>query len=531
LKTELLNYLTGAIRPAIEGEWQRLEDEKNQAVTDKERAEEEQRRLEETRRRLEEELKLVKEALRLERIAKYGPKSEQLSDDQLQLLDLEPGVMAAEIEEEVQRPKLKKTERHHPGRAELPPHLPRREVIINCTSAQRTCPQCGEQKVSIGYDCCEELDVEPAKYFVNVIKREKCACKRCEEMGVSTAPGRAKIIDKSKASNAVIIDTIISKYCNHQPLYRQKETLWREAGIELSVMTRCGWIMRIGGSLTALCRAMREDLLAGDYIQSDETTVGVQSERTRGRNHQGYIWEYSRPGGPVVFDFQMGRERAAPRKFLANFNGVLQSDGYSAYDKIGGPQIIYAGCFSHARRGFVDALKLTPGELLATEIIKIIGQLYAVEKQAREAGLSPKERLSLRQLRSLPVLEELKKKIIAARQDVLPKSALGKACDYALGQWPRLIVYANHGEVEIDNNWCENAIRPVALGRKNWLHIGSEEAGPNIAAIMSVIETCRRLEINVRDYLTDVLPKLADWPAKRIAELTPMTWKKAHAAG
>jgi len=518
LNRELLTYLSGAIRPAIEQEWQRLE-------TEKERAEAVQRRL-------EMELKLVKEELRLARIAKYGPKSEQLSDEQLQLLELEPGVVTAEIETEVQRPDRKITVRNHPGRAELPAHLPRREVVFTCTPEQRTCTQCGGQKVSIGYDCCEELDVEPAKYFVNVIKREKCACKRCEETGVSTAvvPGH-KIIEKSKASNAVIIDTIIAKYCNHQPLYRQQETLWREAGIEITAMTRCGWVMQSGAWLEAVSRAMREDLLAGSYIQADETTVGVRSERTRGRNHQGYIWEYSRPKGPVVFDFQMGRGREAPRKFLANFNGALQSDGYSAYAQIGGANLTHAGCFSHARRGFVDALKLSPGEPLAQEIIRKIAQLYAVEKRAREAGLSSEERRCLRQLRSVSVLAELKEKIIATRQQALPQSALGKACDYALSQWSRLIVFASNGEVEIDNNWCENAIRPVALGRKNWLHIGSEGAGPRIAAIMSVIETCRRLEINVRDYLTDVLPRIPTWPVKRIAELTPMAWKKENFPG
>jgi hypothetical protein len=283
------------------------------------------------------------------------------------------------------------------------------------------------------------------------------------------------------------------------------------------------WLQAIGG-------ALRADLLAGSYLQADETTVGVQSERTRGRNHQGYLWQYSRPGGPVVFDFRMGREREGPRQFLGDFNGILQSDGYAAYDCLGGPDLVHAGCMAHARRGFIDALKIAPGEPAATAVVAEIAKLYGVEKSARELSLSPRERACLRQLRSVPVLTALKEKIILLRQEVLPKSALGKACDYALGQWSRLIVYATHGEVEIDNNWCENAMRPVALGRKNWLHIGSAEAGPRVAAIASIIETCRRLDINVREYLLEVLPRVPNWPAKRIAELTPMAWAAAKAA-
>jgi transposase len=420
--------------------------------------------------------------------------------------------------------------RQHPGRAELPAHLPRRDLIIACTPEQCHCAQCGAEKSLIGYDCSEELDVVPAQYFVQVIKREKRACPRCEELGVSTAPAPGpKIVEKSKASNRVIVDVLISKYCNHLPLYRQCAIFAREAGLELSRMTLCGWVMQSGTWLQAIAGAMRAELLAGSYIQADETTVGVQSERTRGRNHQGYLWEYSRPGGPVVFDFQMGRGREGPQKFLGQFDQILQSDGYAAYDCIGGAGLIYAGCMAHARRGFIDALKVAPGDPEATAVVALFAQLYAVEKHARASSLSPHERAVLRQLRSAPVLSALKARIVSVRQAALPKSALGKACDYTLSQWARLIVYATHGEVEIDNNWCENAMRPIALGRKNWLHIGSEEAGPRVAAIASIVETCRRLGVNVRDYLLEVLPQVPDWPAARIAELTPMAWAAAKA--
>jgi transposase len=466
-------------------------------------------------------------------MAKYGPKSDRLSDEQLSLLDDEPGVVAEEVESEVQRDEGEKQEatlrsrkpRNHPGRAELPAHLERIESILACAPEQCRCAQCGGEKKVIGYDTSEELDVKPAHYFVNVTKREKRACAKCEELGVSTAEAREpKIVEKGKASNAMVVDVILKKYCDHLPLYRQSAILEREAGIELSRMTLCGWVMQGGMWLESIRDAMRADLLSGSYIQADETPVGVQSDRSKGKNHQSYLWQYSRPGGPVIFDFQMGRSREGPAKFLGKFAGYLQSDGYGAYDKIGGEGIVHAGCMAHLRRGFVDALKLAPGHAAAEAIVARIAELYAVEERAREAGLLAEERKRLRQQESVLVLEKLKKQIVALRQEVLPKSALGKACDYALRQWSRVEVYASHGKVEIDNNWCENAMRPVALGRKNWLHIGSEDAGPRIAAISSVIETCRRLGINVREYLLDVLPRIPTWPAKRVAELTPMAW-------
>jgi transposase len=482
---------------------------------------------------MEIEIDLLKEEIRRLRMAKYGVKGDRLSDDQMSLLDEEPAVSREEVQGETERTpeekqdatRQKQRPRQHPGRAEFPAHLERIEAILVCTPEQCHCAQCGAEKKIIGYDTSEQLDIRPAQYFVRVTKREKRACGRCEELGVSAAAlPPERIVEKGKASDAMIVDVVLRKYCDHLPLYRQSVILEREAGLELSRMTLCGWVMEAGGLLAAVSRAMRANLLGGGYIQADETPVGVQSEASIGRNHPAYMWQFSRPGGPVIFDFQMGRSREGPLKFLGKFAGVLQSDGYAAYDKIGGPGIIYAGCMAHLRRGFVEALKLAPGNTAAEMIVAGIAALYAIEQQAREAALSVDDRERLRRMESVPLLADLKRQIVALRQEVLPKSVLGKACDYALGQWKRVEVYARHGEVEIDNNWCENAMRPVAVGRKNWLHIGSEEAGPRVAAITSVIETCRRLKINVRDYMLDVLPKIATWPAKHIAELTPMAW-------
>jgi len=480
-------------------------------------------------------LRLAREELRLLRMAKYGPKSEQLSDGQLALLELEPGVAAAEVAKEAACPEAdkqvetaaQKPRRPHPGREALPSHLPRREEVRTVPDAQCQCAQCGQLTKVIGYDVSEELDFQPAEYFVRVTKREKRACPQCEEAGVQTAPLPPKIIEKGKASNRVIVDVLVKKYGDHLPLYRQGAILERDWGVELSQATLGGWVMQAGVWCMALAGALRPELLAGTYVQADETTVAVQSAETKRRNHQAYLWQYSRPDGPVVFDFQMGRGREGPRKFLGLFAGVLQCDGFAAYDKLGGPGLVYAGCWAHVRRRFVDALKLDPQDRAVSEIITEIGKLYAIEKQAREAGAGAAERAQLRQAQSVPQLAIIQEKIIKLRQKVLPQSAAGKACDYALGQWSRVEVYARPecGAVEIDNNWCENAMRPVAVGRKNWLHIGSAEAGPRVAAIASLIETCRRLDINPRDYLLDVLPLVPTWSSQRLAELTPARWK------
>jgi hypothetical protein len=286
-------------------------------------------------------------------------------------------------------------------------------------------------------------------------------------------------------------------------------------------------ILAAGGLLTAVVRAQAEELGKSSYLQADETTVPVQTGEKSGRNHRAYIWEYSQPGGPVVFDFQMGRGREGPEKFLLGFRGTLQCDGYAAYDQLG-EGIVYAGCLAHARRGFVEAAKLAPQNPLPPEIVERIGQLYAVEEKARQAGLGPVERAALRQSQSAPLMEALKLRLVEIRQQIPPGGKLAQACDYALGQWSRLEEYLKNGLVEIDNNWCEGAMRPLALGRKNWLHLGSPEAGPKVAAIASIVETCRRLDINLRTYLKAILPKLGDWPANRVAELTPTACKAAQ---
>jgi transposase len=487
-------------------------------------------------RRLELENNLLREMIRRFRLEKFGRPSEKLTDAQLALLEEEPSVQTQEVAREAQLPAEQKqaVERQaaqtkprkpHPGRTELPAHLPRVIANLPCTPEQCHCGQCGKPTVVIGYDEHEELDVKPAEYFIRVVRQEKRACKDHPEQGVETAAQAPRIREKGKLADEFIIEVLLRKYHWHQPLYRQAAILEQEHRIELSRQTLGDAVMWVGALLEPVRQALRQDLLSGQYIQADETPVGVQSERVRGKNFTAFIFEYSRPHGPAVYDFRMGRGREGPQKFLEGYAGILQCDGYAGYDKVGAEGLRRAGCMAHMRRRFWNARELAQndGELL--KVVGTVGELYAVEAQARQQKLDAAGRLALRQAKSVGLMESLKTKIVEIRQRVLPKSTAGDACSYALNQWERLMAFLQDGRIEIDNNWCENGIRPIALGRKNWLHIGSEGAGPRVAAIISVMETCRRLKIDVRAYLRDVLPKLPDWPVNRVTELTPMAWQ------
>jgi transposase len=478
-------------------------------------------------------IQVLEERLRLERIKKYGPGSEKLNSAQLNLLELEPGVSNVEVQAESEReplpaPAKREKSRKHPGRQELPAVLPRVERVIACTPEQCTCKACGQPTAVIGYDVSEQLDLEPVKYFVVVTKREKRACKHCAESGVAAAPAPVRIIEKGLVSDRVVIDTVVAKYSDHLPLYRQSAILEREAGVEISRATLDGWVMRVGELLTPITEVMRRELLGGSYIQADETTVDVQMHDGRGQNHQAYLWQYGRPGGGVVFEFRLGRGRDGPKEFLGQFEGILQTDGYSAYDRVGGPKMVHAVCWAHSRRKFFEAAKLNPSDAAATRMVARIDDLFGIDAQARQQNLDHAARHALRLERAKPLVETIRGDVEAARDASLPSSALGKAANYTLSLWPKLTRFLEHPELELSNNLAENSMRPVALGRKNWIHVGSQQAGPKVAAILSIVESCRRLKIPIREYLASVLPGLADTSVQRLAVLTPAAWAAAR---
>ena len=449
-------------------------------------------------------IQVLEEQLRWERIKKYGPASEKLSDAQLELLEQEPGVSQIEVLAESQRASLPATAtqknatstdppRRHPGRQTLPAHLPRQERMIPCAPEQCTCGMCGRPRVVIGYDESEQLDVEPAKYFVLVTKREKRACHHCEEGGVVAAPLPARIIDKGLVSDRVVIDTVVAKYSDHLPLYRQSAILERETGLEISRATLDGWVIRVGDLLTPIVAVIGQELVSGPYLQADETPVPVQLHEGLGKNHQAYLWQYSRPGASVVFDFRLGRGREGPQQFLARFNGILQTDGYAAYEQVGGPQMVQAACWAHARRKFVEALKLHQADRMAKQVLVHMNKLFAIDAEARQKNLDLATRHALRLEGMPPLLDRIHQQIELVCADALPSSALGKAARYTRRLWPKLTRFLEYPELELSNNWAENSMRPVALGRKNWIHLGSAQAGPKVAAILSVVESCRRL--------------------------------------
>jgi transposase len=295
-------------------------------------------------------IQVLEEKLRQQRIRMLGPQSETLSNLQLELLaDEEPSATSDEVAAEARREpitrKPPKERKPHPGRERLPESLPRVEKVIRCE--EQNCRACGQETSIIGYDESEQLDVEPARYFVQVIKREKRACRGCEQSTVTMAPLPPRIVEKGLASDNVVIDAIVSKYCDHLPLYRQAVILEREAGLEIGRATLDGWVMRVGEMLIPVVEAMRKDLLSAAYLQADETTVPVQMHDRRGSNHEAYLWQYGKPGGETVFDFCLHRGREGPKLFLGNWEGVLQTDGYQAYEGVGGPKIVLVGCWAH----------------------------------------------------------------------------------------------------------------------------------------------------------------------------------------
>jgi transposase len=484
------------------------------------------------------------EELRLERIRKYGKQSEKLSDLQLQLLDLEPAVSSDEIKSEIERgplsestesdnatDKKRRSRQNHPGRNELPASLERIDKIITCAPEFCTCGRCGGDTKVIGYEVSEVLDRKPAAYFVTRIMREKRACANCIEQGVVTAPTPVRIAPKSIFSDETIVNFLISKYCDATPLYRQCAGLRRDFDIDVALSTINDSVLRVGELLIPILDWMKRDLLAGNYIQADETYVGVQTRDKKGKNHTGYFWQYSAPGKGVVFDFEMTRSKEVPKAFFKDYGGILHTDGYVAYEKdIGTEELIHACCLAHSRRKFIEAIKVQTkahaADAKLERVIALMDELFAIDREAREQNLSLEDRHALRQERVPAILAELQALLLAMQVSgaILPKSIAGKAISYTLTRWVKLTRFIEHPVIELSTNWAENSMRPIGIGRKNWLHLGSKEAGPKIAAIFSIVESCRKLDVPIRKYLADVLPGLADRSIQSLAELTPTAY-------
>lgn len=484
------------------------------------------------------------EELRLERINKYGKQSEKLSDLQLKLLDLEPGVSSDEVQGEIESgplpestesnttgDKQRRSRQNHPGRNELPASLERIDKIIPCAPEFCTCGKCGGDTKIIGYEVSEVLDRKPAAYFVTRIMREKRACAHCIEQGVVTAPTPVRIAPKSIFSDETIVNFLISKYCDATPLYRQCAGLQRDFDIDVALSTINDSVLRVGELLIPIVDVMARNLLAGNYIQADETYVGVQTREKKGENHTGYFWQYSAPGKGVVFDFEMTRSKEVPKAFFKDYGGILHTDGYAAYENdIGTETLIHACCLAHSRRKFIEAIKVQTkahaADAKLERVVALMDELFAIDREARAQKFSLEDRHELRQERVPAILAELHALLLAMQTSgtILPKSIAGNAISYTLTRWEKLTRFLQHPVIELSTNWAENSMRPIGIGRKNWLHIGSKEAGPKIAGIFSIVESCRKLNVPVRKYLADVLPGLADRSIQSLADLTPAAY-------
>ncbi len=457
----------------------------------------------------------------------FGRKSEKVSSDQLALFAGHTSELPAEKTEDnnpeddpsesANQNKKKKKPRSHPGRHPFPDSLEREDIHLHPDNLDCKC--CGEQMEPAGVEISEKLSSRQSLY-VKSFHRHKYACRHCEDDIVRPdLPEEAN--DKSLATTDVHALVAVSKYLDHIPLYRQEGIFSRE-GIILKRQTLGGWMSRYGHSLQPIVDQMAKEMLSGAFIQSDDT--GLKYLKSPGPANQGYMWSYV-CGQMVVYDFTTGRSRAGPTEFLSGFFGTLQVDGYAGYNEaVRECQLTRAACWAHVRRKFEDALKTE--EKMSAEILLLIQKLYRVERDIREQdpALTPQQIVVVRKNRSLPVIDDLKEYLIECRQAVLPKSPLGKAIEYAFGQWEWLETYIHNGLVDIDNNSCERSMRPVAIGRKNFLFAGNEAGGHTAAVFYSLLETCSRLGINAQEYLADVMVRVNTHPQSRIAELTPHGW-------
>jgi transposase len=533
----LLDQLTPGQREVVQQAQQKAQEQSQKAAAEIKRLEMQV-----------EHQRLVILQLRRER---YGKKGEKLSSLQLELLENEPAVSAGEVAAEAGMPDpllpaeeeeagaepapKKRYSVPHGGRRPFPAHLPRVERILECTPEECRCGQCGAQKKFIDWDINETLDLKPLEFFVLQTKRAKYACPACPEEGVQQPPVPPRVIDRGLCEDRVVIEVLLRKFGDHQPLYRQSAGFLRDTGVSLSRKTLDGWVMRVGELLIAVNEALFAEVIASTYTQCDESPVPVLDVEKPGGTATGWWWTYSTPGGAVSYQFANTRGHSAALKRLEAYQGRLQTDGYVVYDKFDHPGLVHLGCWSHARRPFWQLVILLRKDAAqssqcrhAIGILEVIGKLYKEEKVLRLANAPPDERLAHRQAHSVPLLPTIKERILAAQAQALPQSKLGKACAYALGQWPKLVRLFDYGDTELDTNWAENSIRPLVLGRKNWLHIGSWEAGPRIAAIASVLESAKRLKVDLRAYLADILPRLATTKVSEVPTLTPAAWLAAR---
>jgi transposase len=459
----------------------------------------------------------------------YGPRAERFDPNQPLLFDDPAAIEAPASATAAAATQTESRSRHENGnghgRQRLPENLPRIRRPHDLSAAEKLCPACGQERTRIGEEVSEQLEWQPASLFVVQHVRFKYACKCCQEQ-VAIAAKPAQPIDKGLPGPGLLAQVITSKYSDHLPLHRLERILARH-GVELSRQTMCGWMAASAALLKPLYERMTQRVLQSPVIHTDDTPVPVLDE-TRQTTRQARAWVYigNRDHRYAVFDYTPTHARDGPASFLKNYTGYLQADAFAGYDAIytgSDGKIVEVACWAHARRKFYDARSTDPERGHAA--LAWIRKLYDVEDETKE--LSDAGRAALRQERSLPLLTSFRQWLEAQRAAVLPKSPLGQAISYALSNWDALLRYCEAGFLAIDNNLSERTLRAVAIGRKNWLFAGSDNGGKTAAVLFSFTATCRLLDIDPFTYLRDVLARLPDHPAERLADLLPDRWAEA----
>jgi transposase len=460
----------------------------------------------------------------------FGSSSEQIDPAQLELLLQLPSALPVAPEKALAEKDLKICVRsRQPETLRCPADLPVVEEVID-PEPVKAAPQNWR---CIGQEVSEQLDYEPARF----LRRRLIRRKYVHRLDADRAPLIARLPDRLQerglASPGLLAHVIVSKYCDHLPLYRQEQIYLRRHGVHLPRQTLARWMELAADWLRPIYQEIRTGVMSGGYIQVDETPIEYL-EPGHGQTRQGYLWTCARPGGDVLFQWHTSRAADCLNKLIAvNFTGTLQCDGYNAYDAFArrrGGRIELAGCWAHVRRKFFDALEQSPRT--AGWVMRQIQHLYRIEAWLRERRAGPGLRAVVRAHQSRPIVERIYKALerLKLTGRFLPQSLFGEAMDYALGQWPGLTVFLKDGRFEIDNNLVENAIRPTALGKKNWLFIGQAEAGERGAILYTMVESCRRRGLDPYAYLCDVLTRLPHMTNWQIKEVTPEAWAKAKKA-
>jgi transposase len=455
----------------------------------------------------------------------YGAKRERFipnrDENQMTLpFDIKQDDAPEKQQEVITYVREKKKRENHPGRLSLPDHLPVEEIIIE-PDEDTTGMKC------IGKEVTDHLELIPAKLFIKRYIRPKYI--KQEDKDSMTHQGVIADlpvfpIEKGMAGPGLLSQVMIDKFVDHLPIYRQIERFKRE-GIKIPSSTINGWQEAICNLLEPLYENLKHRVLSQGYLQVDETPIQVLDRNKKGKTHRGYHWVYYSPlERMVLFDYRDGRSREGPQKLLENFTGYLQTDGYKVYDLFANNNsITHLNCMAHARRGFEKALDYDKPN--AEYAMGMFQKLYAIERKAREENLNPDQRHKLRLDESLPLLNELGKWMANIYKTVLPKSPTGKAIAYSIPRWDNLMNYLKDGSLEIDNNLAENAIRPIALGRKNYLFAGSDRGAERAAMFYSFFGTCKKNNVNPFDWLKKVLEVIPTYKVNRLDELLPQHLK------